>query len=239
MKRTMIALCLVALFAASAVFVASASAAEAPTYKLCVAKKGGNYTKGCASESAPGKGKAELEEVEEPASFTGSGKKPTITIGSKKVSCKDASVEGTIQYGDGSAGAHYTFTSCGLSKKEPCTTAGESSGTIKTLRLDTQLNYLNPGETELGISAGLVGAPFAKFSCGAGEIEVKGEVEGTIANGKKGTTVTYAVSGGTQEHDTAYLEGEEFTVGLEAGGEPVTLSATLTDGPKGVVAIGG
>ncbi|HTZ64833.1 MAG TPA: hypothetical protein VMB51_12085 [Solirubrobacteraceae bacterium] len=235
----MLGIALVAAFMLCAAAAASASAAEAPTYKECVSQSGGAYTTGCKKAAKPGKGVAELVEVEEPETFTGTGKAAKITLGSKEVKCKHSSVEGVIQYGDGSAGAHYTFSECELGKAK-CTTGSEAAGTIKTPRLDTQLQYLNPGETEVGISAGLVGGTFADFTCGTEAFEVKGEVGGTIKNeGAKGTTVTYKVKSGVQEHDALYDEGESFTVGLQSGAhETATLSVTFTDGPANVGAYG-
>lgn len=219
-------LCLIAIFAMSAIAAASASAAEAPEYFSCVKKKGGNYEKGCATKSAPGEGAAELEPVLAKTKFTSKSKAATFTVNGTIVTCKKDTDAGEF-VGNGVALVEITFTKCNANgnKKELCETAGAGAGTIKTGRLTDALLYLNPEETQLGVIL-LRNGPWTEFKCGATSFTVDGFLIGSITNTKKGDTLSFKVVGGHQEYKTAWEEGSEVP-GLDLFTEPGEVEATL------------
>ncbi len=236
----MLGLCLVAVLALSALAAESASAfAPEPEYKSCVKKTGGHYTsKECAAASkVETGGKYELEAVESGTTFTSKSKGATFTVKGKVVKCKKDTDTGEILSGNVDH-EEITFTDCGVNgnKKEPCESTGASAGTIKTHPLLSFLYYINSAETEIGVllysAEGL-----AAFHCGAETIELHGSVLGAIKNSSKGETITFAVSGGKQEHRFAWIEGEEegpVTLYTEPGKEEATLATVDEQGPKGV-----
>ncbi len=230
MKRIrIVGLCLVAMFALSAVAAASASAEE-PEYMTCVKMKGGNYEKGCGEKVLAGSGKAELEPVASKTKFTSKSKAATFTIGTHKVTCKKDTDEGEFTT-PGYDKEKITFSGCILdgNKKNPCESEGAPSGTIVTKELISQLVLLDEAETKVGVV--LVGehlGEWAKFGCGSEEFSLVGAVLGSIENNKKGEKITFA--GGTID----WLEGTEEEIGLFAGAEGVTFTTVDEQGPKGV-----
>jgi hypothetical protein len=223
----MLGLCLIAIFAMSAVAAASASAAQEPEYKLCVKKKDGNYEKGCGKESAPGKGTAELESVKSGTKFTSKSKAATFTVDGTVVKCKKDADSGAFFIG-GAASEEITFSDCAVNgnKKEPCESTGASAGTIKTNQLSEFLVYLNSEETELGVLLVSSGKTWAEFHCGAKTFAVDGVLLGTIVNTSKGDTIAFKVSGGHQEQSTVFEGGNEET-GVVLYTQPGEVEATL------------
>jgi hypothetical protein len=251
-----IGLCLVAVLAASALATATASAAEGPPqFEKCVkaAKVGktyvGKYTsKECtaASEVETG-GKYEREEAES-MPFTSKAKAVTITAAGKVVKCKKAVDAGEILSGEAETVA-ITFEKCGVngSTKEPCTTTGQASGTIKTTNLVGTLHWINPAETEVGILLFKAGGTntFTTFTCKEESIELRSVLVGSVTNTKKGMTFTFKTSGGKQEKRAYWEEGEEqtgfgetipFHLYTNPGKVEATVEFTDEQGPKGVSA---
>jgi hypothetical protein len=228
----MLGLCLVAVFAMSAVAAASASAAE-PEYLSCVkaAKVGKTYTGGynnktCTEVNAKSEGKYATKPVASGTTFTSKSKGATFTVEGTIVKCKKDTDSGTF-FGGGAIVEEITFSDCGVNgnKKEPCESAGAGAGTIKTNRLSDFLVYINAEETELGVH--LIGSGgWAEFSCGAKSFALHGTLIGTIENTAKGDTVVFKVSGGHQEH-TAYWEEGFEEPGIHLRTEPSEAEATL------------
>ena len=216
MKRIrIVGLCLVAVFALSAVAAASASAAE-PAFEACIKtpKVGKSYPTGefsnkeCTASATEGKYK--LEPVAEGTKFTSKSKGATFTINGKVVKCKKDANAGEF-LGGRAVIEVITFSDCGVNgnKKEPCESEGAGAGTIKTEPLVGVLSYINSSETELGIAMGnFFGPSFVSYKCGAepAVTDVGGLVVGTIKNTSKGDTITFAVNGGGQQERRAYWE---------------------------------
>jgi hypothetical protein len=233
----MLGLCLVAIFAISAVAAAGAYASGRPEYKACgkTPKVGKTYPTGEFSnkectDPASG-GKYRLEEVAEGTSFTSKSKATVITADGKTVKCKkDTGAGAILSQFEGTD--KITFADCAVNgnKKEPCGT----SGSIETNQLATGLFFVNEDETENGVA--LIGEEgvFADFKCGAQTVVVEGIVLGLIANTSKGEKITFAVSGGHQALQDAWFSESSIPAHLESDGEEATLETTEEQGPKGV-----
>jgi hypothetical protein len=238
MKRIkIVGLCLVAVFAFSAVAAASASASERPEYKKCgkAPKVGKTYPTGEFSNkecttAAPG-GKYRLEEVPAKTAFTSKSKAATLTVAGKVVKCKKDTDKGEIleQF---SATVQITFEGCAINgnKKEPCGTEGK----IETKLLNVGLYFLNESNTESGVALNAEEGPFAEFKCGTETVTIEGYLIGSVKNSKKGETISFVVTGGKQAHKTVWVFGEMEPPGLTAGGGEVTLETTDEQGPKGI-----
>lgn len=251
-KLRTVGLCLIAVFAFGAVAAASASAAEPPAFEKCVKapKEGkkyiGKYTsKECtsASEVETG-GKYEREEAAAKTPTTSKFKAATLDASGKVVKCKKGAASGEL-VSTQALKETIEFSGCGVngSTKEPCTTTGSASGTIKTGLLFGELQYDNSAETEIGLLLFKTGN-VAEFSCKAEAFVVRGSVFGSLTNTKKGQTIAFKVVGGKQELQTYWDEEEESTtIGAlplhlftEPGSKEATLETTDEEGPKGVAA---
>ncbi len=181
MKRMrIVGLCLVAVFALSAVMAASASAAL-PEYKVCLkAKKAGklwtgHYTdKACSkhatgAEEAAGKtNKYEREEWKKAKKFTFKGKNVNGTphnnivdpFGPNMVKGEKAQIKGTTTCTKEKVTGTVTGPKTEKWKTEykgcealntPCNTAGKGSGIIETEELEGTLVYINKGTQTPGL----------------------------------------------------------------------------------------
>lgn len=227
----MLGLCLVAVFALSAVATASASASGRPEFKMCVKKKDGNYNAGCASHSAMGKGKAELKEVAAGMKFTSKSKATKIKADGKVVTCSKDTDKGELldQFTEM---VTITFTGC----KTGSTTCG-SAGTIKTGLLSGNLYFINASESERGIAfSNEETGVFAEFKCGSETVVLEGDLIGATKNSSKGLTITFAVNGsGEQAHKAVWFSETEIgPIALVSGEEEATVVGTDEQGPKGL-----
>ena len=84
--------------------------------------------------------------------------------------------------------ATMNFSKCNNQNKEACT--------ITTEPQKGELHYTNKTEEEAGIE--FSGERFATIKCGTEMFELKGNLIGSIKNGSKGMTVTFATNAGKQ-----------------------------------------
>ena len=251
MKRIrIIGLCLVAVFAMSAIAAASASAQ--PTYKLCgtAAKVGKKYTgkynsKTCSKteENAKGEGKYELKEAAEASSkFTGKLGKTTFYIRSEgvKVECSKGKDTGELF-------AHYSEPEVAYLyeiKLEKCTATIEATKEklactlpITTTEHTTALGTLPGGKGEVGTV--LYGEEPWKINCSGLEYNVTGEVIGAVSGVAK-----FKFTVNEPKHEQLYNEIEEVPgfhgpQELKAAGGGVGLVTEATQKfAKGVVIVG-
>jgi hypothetical protein len=221
----MFGLCVVAVFGFGVVVVAGALAeggpgGAAPGYFKCVkAKKEGkvytgNYSeKECLTGANPAKtGKYELEVVKS-GNLVGKSKTTKLTVHTTKgvavtVVCKKDKTQGQVVFENEVVVETITFEDClgNGSKSDPCGNVGTE--TIETSPQEGLLVWLNEGRSEPGVL--LAGEHFAVFKCGTEEVVVEGFVEGTATiAGKKGPTITFAVSGGKQAEKTFWFAGTQ------------------------------
>jgi hypothetical protein len=226
MKRIRIAgLCLVAMFAMSAVASASASA-ETPeyTYKTCTKaspKESGKYNnKTCTIESKGGKkeGDYELTEWNKGKKVTFTGKNGESTLDSYipesesepwtggevvgKIVCKSGKSKGELT-GPKTSTVTVEFKSCSTEGKK-CASAGEKAGTIKTFPLTSTLVAGTSGES-LSLVEGTSGTS-AEFNCEGLEVVTTGDLNG-VNSGNVGVIAK---------------EGKQtFSVNAKGGQEPV------------------
>lgn len=228
MKSIKIAgLCLVAVFAFSAVAAGSAFASEAepvPTFKVCAkaTKVGKSYTgkyndKACTEANAEGKGKYELEEVAPGTKLSGTSKETKINAKStagatEAITCSKDTVAGEIT-GPNSFTDTVTYSKCvanGEKKTGACEDIVAAGG--------GELYWINAGET---VAGAVTGAP-APFKCGTATVELKNSLISTVVNASKGFNVVAAVNGSGEQEDRAFWVGGE-----EIGGEYVHLSTEV------------
>lgn len=227
--------------------VASTASAHQLTYRTCVkaAKLGKIYTgkyndKECKETNTESHGKYEAQEVPEGTPYTGKDKTVVITAAGKTVTCKKGTEAGEI-VAEKVTTEEFTFSGCGLTKKELCASPEAAAGVIKSNTVKTKLVYLNPEETQIGVF--VFGAPpMFEFTCGAETFAIEGRLIGTFENTKKGPKLTFATSAGKQTPQFFYAEEEEeeafgpFTLFTEPGEVEATLSVVVENGPKGVSA---
>lgn len=232
----MLGLCLVAIFAMSAVASASAWAEGRPEFKNCAkaSKVGKEYAghysdKGCTV--AAEHGKYEREEVKEGTPYASKTKAVTINVKGKAVKCKKGADSGVIhnQFGGEET---FTLSDCAVNgnKAESC----GASGTVKTDPLTTALYFVNKAETQPGIAIYGTEGVFAEFKCGTENIVIEGILLGAVTNTTKGQTDTFAISGGKQALQDAYFSGEGIEAHLTSGESEVTVEGVDETGPKGV-----
>jgi len=232
MKRitTKALLCVVAVFAASAL-AASAASAALPEYKTCIKanpKNTGKFSsKTCSGPEAAG-GKYELGEWNQGTSpkFTGKSKNPvneTVNPFNHKVegavTCKKEAVEGELT-GPKTADIKSKWNKCVvLGTKIACQSAGAGSGEIIGDALKTTLIYLNSAHTKVGVLINpQSGEELAKYECAGGVVKIKatgsviGEVLGDVNEAqKKNKTALRKGTGGD--------ELQQFAYAAEAGNE--------------------
>ncbi|HEX4483248.1 MAG TPA: hypothetical protein VH081_05630 [Solirubrobacteraceae bacterium] len=198
-RMKMMGLCLVALFALTAVAVSSASAAEPAFYECHKLSKNattkkyeGKYSeKKCSKEASPteqAEGKKNKYELQEGIGskgkgFKGKGGKATLhtpAVGGE-VTCKSFGDVGKVATPTTESGVISEFKTCeSLGKK--CASPGEKAGTIKTNSLKGVLGYINKGAKTVGVALSPEsGSVLAEFNCEGLEIVTSGSVIGTIA----------------------------------------------------------
>ncbi len=211
MKRVQaVGVCLVALFAASALASATASAATEPALYECVKagketitylKKGkektksvktGEFTeKNCATKAPAGKYRAEgkpegkygLQEwTHAPKAFSGTGGPGNLdVVGLGEITCTASSLSGTLTSPTTGAGIKVKFTGCEVDG-EKCKSSGAATGEIVTNALDGEVGYIDAAKTEVGIDSKGESSPYeAEFSCGIEDLVVKGSVIGLVS----------------------------------------------------------
>jgi hypothetical protein len=271
-------LCLVAVFAFSAVAAASAFAEEAPQFAKCVKagteevewketvggkektekKKvdtgaysnkecsvpntGNTYRSKGAHPEAKGEGKYEAEALKERGagvSFAVKSKETKITTHgvaghSQAIVCKDDKWAGEIynHNGAGKLQGVFTFEKC-KSGTEKCGNVGPE--TIEYKSGPSESLWGATGETEPRLLS--VGGP--TFKCGAEEVQIGETLVGALADTSKGLVVSWAVKAGTQEDQTFFTEGEEYT-GVHWSSTPGEVETTVAGeegGIKGVYVV--
>jgi hypothetical protein len=237
----------VAAVLALGALAATTASAHQLTYTTCVkaAKVGKTYTghytdKECKTVSPKNEGKYESEPVAEGAPYTGKDKAVVITAAGKTVTCKKGTEAGEY-VAEKVATEEFTFSGCSTGKKEACQSPSAGAGVIKSSATKSKLVYLNPAETEVGIFV-IPAQPFLEYTCGATAVAVEGRLIGNVENTKKGPKLTFATSGGKQQHEFFYAEESEeeafgpFTLFTEPGEAEATISLVVENGPKGVSA---
>jgi len=191
MKRIrIIALCLVAAFAMSAVAAATASA-EAPEIGRCkkvTVKKSGKYSSAtCIALKAGGEYEWTAGSVK--SGFTGSGGVGTLeTVGKNKVICKTEKAVGNYGTPKTVNGVVVTFTGCETTGFT-CTTVGQAAGTLVTKPLEGSLQWEKKALKKVALDlVPAAGAElFIEFGCGPLTIKVKGSVLVNVKAGKMET----------------------------------------------------
>ena len=230
MKRIrIVGLCLVAVFAMSAVVVASASAK--PTFKTCIkAEKNGNkeyptgeFTdKNCSIKGTTLTNKYKLGEWNQGKKVTLKGKNGVSTLDSYipakpaepwtggtvvgVVTCKSAKSVGNVT-GPSTTEVTVEFKSC-TSEGKKCTSTspvGPKEGVIVTKLLESTLEGNGAGKAVSKVGA-KGGGNSAEFSCEGLEVKTTGAILGT----NSGDVNTFSKSGTTT-----------FSVNVEGGQEPV------------------
>jgi hypothetical protein len=228
MKRIkIVGLCLVALFAFSAVAASGASAAE---YFTCVKDKGGAYSdKECSNNVGAGKGKFERASAVG-ATYTSKTKTAVLStpeIGGK-VTCKKSTDTGKIT-GATTDEDLVTFVDCS-SEGKPCQNVGGASGVIKTNPLLTKV--VSETETEFTSLSGREGIQ-AEFECGGVVIKTKGFTIGHTTkpaggHASKTSTVTFAGEDNLETEVSVvpgvFFKSEENTTASDKFSEAVGVS---------------
>ena len=205
-----VALCLVAVFAFSAVLAASAFA-EAPEFMVCAKAQGGNgkyMNKACTEASATSEGNYErapwtaAKKVGFKGKNVGRSKNeaddPLTTPVENKgtTECDKEKVQGEVT-GPKTETWTTSYSTCS-SFAAPCTTAGAKLGDVTTEELEGELIFLNAAKTEVGLKvkpkAGK-GHLLAEYECEVGAtVKVTGEIlagpiTGDIEQASKTSTV--------------------------------------------------
>jgi len=207
MKRIRtVGLSLVAAFALSALWAASATALE---YKACIkgAPGSGEFSdKGCTTAAAGGKYKLGSATG---STFAAKAKKPLnqlVNPGTNKVEgffeAKKSSSAGSIT---GSETSEFVETFAGVKTNEgtACNSAGQGSGTIVTHQLGTKLVPLGAGsgQGELVFAAAGPTETLATYECGGVSIKVHGaviaEIKGLSGAANKKFSIGVRARGGT------------------------------------------
>jgi hypothetical protein len=192
MRLKIMGLCLVAVFAMTALVSASASAAEPAFYecaKLTAKPYTGKYTdKKCSKEATKTeqeegkKNKYELKEGVGPKGkpFKGKGGKATLhtpAVGGE-VTCKSFKDEGHIATPTTESKVISTFSSCESLEKR-CTSPGAKTGSIVTKNLKGKLGYISKSPLKVGVQLEAeTGTVLAEFTCEGLSIVTTGAVIG-------------------------------------------------------------
>lgn len=236
MRRTM-GLCVVAVFAISAILAASASAETFPSYKVCAkaAKVGKLYTgrynqKNCTEVNVKGEGKYELEPwtAAKLRSFTGKNGASVFDAYIKgtgilaSIACKKGTDVGEVT-GESTSTEVTKFEGC-TGAGSTCTSPEAKTGEIVT---DTLVATLVTLKEETETEAGVVGLDLAgtggeqkdltaEFKCGTYAVKTTGSALGVVSGdmwvSSKGQTDTFAVNkAGENEynHKLGGIEGED------------------------------
>jgi hypothetical protein len=244
MKRMRImGLCLVAVFAMSALVVSSASAA-APDYGKCTkvaAKTGKMSSATCTVEKAGGS--YEWEPLAAPVAFTTAIKSGTLatleTVKKEKVVCKGETSTGNFM-NKTEVETTPTFTGCEALKLK-CSTPGQPEGTIAVEALQGELGVEKKGETAIKnkIASNLYkkgnrNGQIVEFSCGGFIIKVKGTVLFPVTANKMlaSATVKFTASKGKQKPEKfeggpkEVLESSFGGGAFEQSGQTITVIQT-------------
>jgi len=259
MRRIKIAgLCLVAMFAMSAIASATASAA-APEFGKCnkVTGANSNYSDSkCTKEVAKGTGKYEWVPGAAGVTFKTTGGVATLlTVKGESVTCSSEKSSG--EYLSGNNKEEKTtveFAGC-KSNGLDCTTTGKAAGELVTKPLIGIVGYEKPpttkAKTVLQLHPETSGGHFIDFKCTSVlTIEVKG-AEGAnggilvpIKNGKMTATETlkYKASKGIQKpskwvppagySENQFLESNFQETGFAKSGQTITSKVTNDGGVK-------
>jgi hypothetical protein len=245
MKRMrVVGLCMVAVFAMSAVIV-DTSSAVAPSFGRCIKKakaEGAGYSDaGCLKAVGTG-AKYEWTNTIAKKGFSAKQKESTLatleTVGGTKITCTSEENTGSEYTGEKTVGKIVAkFSGCETSKI-PCNSAGEGSGKITTHSLKGLLGVETGSKLEVQLSAE-TGIALANFTCSTISVEVKGCVAHPISGGKMLLTATekFTASKGEQKPDKfaggpadeCALESNSGT-GFEEAGQ--TITAILTNEEK-------
>lgn len=236
-----VGLCVLAVFAISAVVAASAAAETFPSYKVCAKapKVDKHYTgrfnqKTCTEVNAKGEGKYEVEPWTASMKPNLKGKGGEVTLdGYEKgvgvlasIACKKSTDVGKIT-GESTGTEVITLQQC-TGEEEPCTSSGAKTGDIVTDPLTTTLVTL---KEETDSEAGIVGIDVAgtggeekdvtaEFKCGTDVLKTTGSllgaVTGDVWSASKDQTETFAIDKETGEnvynHELGGVEGEDVLV---------------------------
>lgn len=234
----MMGLCLVAVFALTAVAVSSASAAL-PEFKVCakVAKNAekkytGKFSdKLCSTTDPKSEGKYELAPWSSAKKFGVKGKNGVSTLDSYipeneaepwkggtvvgVVSCKSGKSVGEIT-GPKTTSIQVEFKTC-TSEGKKCTSEGQKAGVIKTKPLIATLGYINKEAKTVGsdVEAADKGVS-AEFSCEGLEIVTVGSVIGVNSG-----DINTISKEGTQTFNVNAKGGQEVVFG-EFPENPIT-----------------
>lgn len=250
MRRTCVALCLLATTAGSGI-AASGATAEAPEFGHCIQQVAvenvfhGKYRDArCAHAVSPEeeakKGKWEWS--------PGPGPKPGLavtfgpvtllsTVGGLTVSCTGGTGTGRLLAGTNKeASLTATFVGCnGLGI--PCSTPGEGIGEVSTDPLVAEVGWLEKARHKTALELRPAGEGFfTRFTCAVIEAQATGAVLVPIKNGRTSSTETLRLKtvNGVQKPNVWHVgEAGETGVSLEAlfgelGLEPVGLQTTAT-----------
>jgi len=217
MKRIrIIGLCLVAVFAMSAVAVASASA-EAPEIGRCkkvTVKKTGKYSSAtCTALKASGE--YEWTAGAAKTGFTGHGTTSTLeTVGKAKVVCEEENATGEYTGAKTVGNVKVSFGKhCKAEGTFECEN-GHGAGILETNTLSGELRWEKKALKKIALDLVPATAPlFIEFTCGPITIKVKGSILVNIKAGKMETKPIQKYSG---------LKGKQKPEFYEtAGGEKV------------------
>jgi hypothetical protein len=200
MKRIrIIALCLVAAFALSAIAAAGASAEEAPEIGRCkkvTVKKSGKYSSATCTALKAG-GEYEWTGGAAKAGFTGHGLTSTLeTVGKAKVVCEEANSTGEYTGVKTVGKVNVIFgKKCTAEKTFECEN-GHGAGILQPVPLSGELHWENKALKHIALD--LVpegGGLFIEFTCGPLTIKVRGSVLVNIKAGKMETKPVQKFSG--------------------------------------------
>ena len=240
MKRMrIVGLCLVAVFAFTAIAASSAFAEPSGEFGFCVKKTGGKYeNSGCTKEKA-GATKFEWEPLTTPVGLSGKMKEGTLatleTVKGTKITCKKEHNTGEIATAHEVANVVATFEECETSKI-PCHNEGTS--TIKTNPLSGGTGVEKKGTTPPSNNKmaeelhGPGGGALAEFECSGLKVVVTGSVLHPVASGKMLTKTTEKFSATKGEQKPSNYEGEpddsHALASSTNGGTPEESGQTIT-----------
>lgn len=218
MKRIkIVGLCLIAVFAMTAVAAASASAS--PTYFICAKVKGGKFEKGCGKEG--GKGGYSREAVTKAEKFSSKQGASVLTVFIPGVgiagdtACVKATSKGAI-LNSTEAEDTIKFEKCESDGKK-CTSlqAKEPKGDITTNVLLATLVESSEAKSGVGVTVGAKGGgESASFNCEGLEIStvgaVTGEDTGNVEVASKTSKNIFEVNAGGEP--TIATEGSRFSL---------------------------
>jgi hypothetical protein len=210
MKRIgVVGLCLIAVFASSAIVVASASA-EAPEYGRCLkAEKigkvynGGYTNSSCTTASESKTGKYEwFPGLVKNKQTTSGGKGLLETVGHLEVACASESSVGEFSGTKEVKNEIVTFKGCEAAGDQ-CSTTGASAGELVTKPLEGIVGFENKADKKTAFDLYPTGKTglFIEFACSALTVAVRGSVIVPIASDKMltSTVLKYKATNGKQQ----------------------------------------